>query len=29
VTYPDLETQENPHTVALKQKYDITFELTL
>ena len=29
MTYPDLETQENPVTVELKQKYDITFELTL
>ena len=29
VTYADLETQGNPVTVDLKQKYGITFELTL
>jgi hypothetical protein len=29
VTYPDLETQENPLTAELKQKYGITFALTL
>lgn len=29
ITYPDLETQENPHTIEVKQKYGITFELTL
>ena len=29
MTYPDLETQENPVVVELKQNYGITFELTL
>ena len=29
MTYPDLETQENPVVVELQQNYGITFELTL
>lgn len=29
VTYPDLATEEHPTTVALKNTYGITFELTL